>query len=125
MTIKELEELQLHPNKNYSDVYIELLHNCYNKKFICEEALISEEAEKLLENYLVLAKRTKNKNISDYCFALLKAKIEYKSESQISNDIVELMKEDRDEQMIIEMYKANYAKGTKLDTFNKCISLLK
>lgn len=124
MTIKQLQVAQSHFNNNFATIYKELLQNCYNKKFICEEALISEEAEKLLSNYFLIAERTGDKEISEYCIALLKVKIDYKPINQISNDIIKILENEQDKNQIFEIYKIHYGKGTRLSDYNKALSLL-
>ena len=127
MTLTKLQELSKQSsNKNFANAYKELYNKCINNTFICEEALISEKAEALLKDYLPIAQRTKNIELSQKCIALQKAKVRYKTDKQVSDALMEIISDDKTDEQIKNIYK-NSAKEkyTKLSTFNTVLKLLR
>ena len=113
-------------NKNFANAYRELYNKCINNTFICEEALISEKAEALLKDYLPIAQRTKNVELSQKCIALQKAKVRYKTDKQVSDALMEIISDDKTDEQIKNIYKnSDKAKYTKLSTFNTVLKLLR
>lgn len=127
MTLTKLQELSKHSsNKNFANAYRELYNKCINNTFICEEALISEKAEALLKDYLPIAQRTKNVELSQKCIALQKAKVRYKTDKQVSDALMEIISDDKTDEQIKNIYKnSDKAKYTKLSTFNTVLKLLR
>ena len=127
MTLTKLQELSKQSsNKNFANAYRELYNKCINNTFICEEALISEKAEALLKDYLPIAQRTKNVELSQKCIALQKAKVRYKTDKQVSDALMEIISDDKTDEQIKNIYKnSNKAKYTKLSTFNTVLKLLR
>ena len=127
MTLTKLQELSKQSsNKNFANAYRELYNKCINNTFICEEALISEKAEALLKDYLPIAQRTKNIELSQKCIALQKAKVRYKTDKQVSDALMEIISDDKTDEQIKNIYKnSNKAKYTKLSTFNTVLKLLR
>lgn len=127
MTLAKLQELSKQSaNKNFASAYRELYNKCINNTFICEEALISEKAEALLVNYLSVAQKTKNTELSQKCIALQKAKVHYKTDKQVSDALLEIISDDKTDEQIKNIYKnSDKAKYTKLSTFNTVLRLLR
>ena len=127
MTLTKLQELSKHSsNKNFANAYRELYNKCINNTFICEEALISEKAEALLKDYLPIAQRTKNVELSQKCIALQKAKVRYKTDKQVSDALMEIISDDKTDEQIKNIYKnSDKAKYTKLSTFKTVLKLLR
>ena len=127
MTLTKLQELSKQSsNKNFANAYRELYNKCINNTFICEEALISEKAEALLKDYLPIAQRTKNIELSQKCIALQKAKVRYKTDKQVSDALMEIISDDKTDEQIKNIYKnSDKAKYTKLSTFNTVLKLLR
>lgn len=127
MTLTKLQELSKQSsNKNFANAYKELYNKCINNTFICEEALISEKAEALLKDYLPIAQRTKNIELSQKCIALQKAKVRYKTDKQVSDALMEIISDDKTDEQIKNIYKnSDKAKYTKLSTFNTVLKLLR
>ena len=127
MTLTKLQELSKHSsNKNFTNAYRELYNKCINNTFICEEALISEKAEALLKDYLPIAQRTKNVELSQKCIAFQKAKVRYKTDKQVSDALMEIISDDKTDEQIKNIYKnSDKAKYTKLSTFNTVLKLLR
>lgn len=127
MTLTKLQELSKQSiNKNFANAYKELYNKCINNTFICEEALISEKAEVLLKDYLLIAQRTKNVELSQKCIALQKAKVRYKTDKQVSDALMEIISDDKTDEQIKNIYKnSDKAKYTKLSTFNTVLKLLR
>lgn len=127
MTLTKLQELSKQSsNKNFANAYKELYNKCINNTFICEEALISEKAEALLKDYLPIAQKTKNVELSQKCIALQKAKVRYKTDKQVSDALMEIISDDKTDEQIKNIYKnSNKAKYTKLSTFNTVLKLLR
>lgn len=127
MTLTKLQELSKQSsNKNFANAYRELYNKCINNTFICEEALISEKAEALLKDYLPIAQKTKNVELSQKCIALQKAKVRYKTDKQVSDALMEIISDDKTDEQIKNIYKnSNKAKYTKLSTFNTVLKLLR
>lgn len=127
MTLTKLQELSKHSsNKNFANAYRELYSKCINNTFICEEALISEKAEALLKDYLPIAQRTKNVELSQKCIALQKAKVRYKTDKQVSDALMEIISDDKTDEQIKNIYKnSDKSKYTKLSTFNTVLKLLR
>ena len=127
MTLTKLQELSKQSsNKNFANAYKELYNKCINNTFICEEALISEKAEVLLKDYLPIAQRTKNIELSQKCIALQKAKVRYKTDKQVSDALMEIISDDKTDEQIKNIYKNSAkAKYTKLSTFNTVLKLLR
>ena len=127
MTLTKLQELSKQSsNKNFANAYKELYNKCINNIFICEEALISEKAEALLKDYLPIAQRTKNIELSQKCIALQKAKVRYKTDKQVSDALIEIISDDKTDEQIKNIYKnSDKAKYTKLSTFNTVRKLLR
>lgn len=127
MTLAKLQQLsKQNSNKNFANAYRELFNKCVNCNYICEEALISEKAEALLEYYLPVAQRTKNKELSQKCIALQKAKVRYKTDKQVSNALLEIITDTRTDEQIKNIYKnSSNAKYTKLSTFTTVLKLLR
>lgn len=127
MTLTKLQELSKQSsNKNFANAYKELYNKCINNTFICEEALISEKAEALLKDYLPIAQRTKNVELSQKCIALQKAKVRYKTDKQVSDALIEIISDDKTDEQIKNIYKnSDKAKYTKLSTFNTVLKLLR
>ena len=127
MTLTELQQLsKQNSNKNFASAYRELFNKCTNCNYICEEALISEKAEALLEYYLPVAQRTKNKELSQQCIALQKAKVRYKTDKQVSDALLEIITDTRTDEQIKNIYKNSLnAKYTKLSTFTTVLKLLR
>ena len=127
MTLTKLQELSKQSsNKNFANAYRELYNKCINNTFICEEALISEKAEALLKDYLPIAQRTKNVELSQKCIALQKAKVRYKTDKQVSDALMEIISDDKTDEQIKNIYKnSDKAKYTKLSTFNTVLKLLR
>ncbi len=127
MTLTKLQELSRQSsNKNFANAYRELYNKCINNTFICEEALISEKAEALLKDYLPIAQRTKNVELSQKCIALQKAKVRYKTDKQVSDALMEIISDDKTDEQIKNIYKnSDKAKYTKLSTFNTVLKLLR
>ena len=127
MTLTKLQELsRKSTNKNFASAYKELYNKCTNNSFICEEALISEKAEALLEYYLPIAQKTKNTEMSQKCIALQKAKVHYKTDKQVSDALLEIVSDDKTDEQIKNIYKnSDKARFTKLSTFNTALKLLR
>ena len=127
MTLTKLQELSKQSsNKNFANAYRELYNKCINNTFICEEALISEKAEALLKDYLPIAQKTKNVELSQKCIALQKAKVRYKTNKQVSDALMEIISDDKTDEQIKNIYKnSDKAKYTKLSTFNTVLKLLR
>lgn len=127
MTLTKLQELSKQSsNKNFANAYKELYNKCINNTFICEEALISEKAEALLKDYLPIAQKTKNVELSQKCIALQKAKVRYKTDKQVSDALIEIISDDKTDEQIKNIYKnSDKAKYTKLSTFNTVLKLLR
>lgn len=127
MTLTKLQELSKQSsNKNFANAYKELYNKCINNTFICEEALISEKAEALLKDYLPIAQKTKNVELSQKCIALQKAKVRYKTDKQVSDALMEIISDDKTDEQIKNIYKnSTKAKYTKLSTFNTVLKLLR
>ena len=127
MTLTKLQELSKQSsNKNFANAYKELYNKCINNTFICEEALISEKAEALLKDYLPIAQKTKNVELSQKCIALQKAKVQYKTDKQVSDALIEIISDDKTDEQIKNIYKnSDKAKYTKLSTFNTVLKLLR
>lgn len=127
MTLTKLQELSKQSsNKNFANAYKELYNKCINNTFICEEALISEKAEALLKDYLPIAQKTKNVELSQKCIALQKAKVRYKTDKQVSDALMEIISDDKTDEQIKNIYKnSDKAKYTKLSTFNTVLKLLR
>ena len=127
MTLTKLQELSKQSsNKNFANAYKELYNKCINNTFICEEALISEKAEALLKDYLPIAQKTKNVELSQKCIALQKAKVRYKTDKQVSDALMEIISDDKTDKKIKNIYKnSGKAKYTKLSTFNTVLKLLR
>lgn len=127
MTLTKLQELSKQSsNKNFANAYKELYNKCINNTFICEEALISEKAEALLKDYLPIAQKTKNVELSQKCIALQKAKVRYKTNKQVSDALMEIISDDKTDEQIKNIYKnSDKAKYTKLSTFNTVLKLLR
>ena len=127
MTLTKLQELSKQSSyKNFANAYKELYNKCINKTFICEEALISEKAEALLKDYLPIAQKTKNVELSQKCIALQKAKVRYKTDKQVSDALMEIISDDKTDEQIKNIYKnSDKAKYTKLSTFNTVLKLLR
>ena len=127
MTLTKLQELSKQSsNKNFANAYKELYNKCINNTFICEEALISEKAEALLKDYLPIAQKTKNVELSQKCIALQKAKVRYKTDKQVSDALMEIISDDKTDEQIKNIYKnLDKAKYTKLSTFNTVLKLLR
>ena len=127
MTLTKLQELSKQSsNKNFANAYRELYNKCINNTFICEEALISEKAEALLKDYLPIAQKTKNVELSQKCIALQKAKVRYKTDKQVSDALMEIISDDKTDEQIKNIYKnSDKAKYTKLSTFNTVLKLLR
>ena len=127
MTLTKLHGFSKHSsNKNFASGYRELYNKCINNTFICEEALISEKAEALLKDYLPIAQKTKNVELSQKCIALQKAKVRYKTDKQVSDALMEIISDDKTDEQIKNIYKnSDKAKYTKLSTFNTVLKLLR
>ena len=127
MTLTKLQELSKQSsNKNFANAYKELYNKCTNNTFICEEALISEKAEALLKDYLPIAQKTKNVELSQKCIALQKAKVRYKTDKQVSDALMEIISDDKTDEQIKNIYKnSDKSKYTKLSTFNTVLKLLR
>ena len=127
MTLTKLQELSKQSsNKNFANAYKELYNKCINNTFICEEALISEKSEALLKDYLPIAQKTKNVELSQKCIALQKAKVRYKTDKQVSDALMEIISDDKTDEQIKNIYKnSGKAKYTKLSTFNTVLKLLR
>lgn len=122
MTIKELKQ-----NALKSKAFREVLNAIKHKPYVCEEALISEAAEKLFKQYKFIYSKLQKPEYSQYCYFIQKCILpKYKT----FNEVVEVLDRlagnqitDRNE--IERLYStSSLGKGTKYSTFIEALDFL-
>lgn len=129
MTLNELKSKTTSgQNRNRVKAFKELYSSIAGKDCICEEALISEHAEAILQVYESAYNRFKDKDTAEVCRALREAIISYRSDSEVQEAMENILSNDRNisnEELKNRYKQLKIAKGTKLSSFNLAVKLLK
>ena len=123
MTLSELKYLS-----SKSKVYNELFLSLKGKKYISEDAFISEEAEALEKEYIYVYLKTRKEEFSQYVCLLQKCKIpSYLTFDEVVKKLRDLQKEEsftESEFYIKARERQDIFFGTKYSTFHDAVLFL-
>lgn len=123
MTIKELKQ-----NAPKSKAFREVLSAIKHKPYVCEEALISEEAEKLFKHYKYIYSKLHTQEYAQNCYFIQQCILpKYKT----FDEAVDIIRRLSRNQVISDEDLAGYytlskmGVGTKYSTFKEALAFLK
>lgn len=123
MTIKELKQ-----NAPKSKAFREVLEAIRHKPYVSEDALISEEAEKLFKQYQYVYSKVKTPEYAQKSFFIKLCILpSYRTFNEVADEIRSIVGNSKLSDIEIkELYKySNKCKGTKYSTFKEALEFLK